>query len=270
MRSVCCVRVEVPLAARRTMLTFKTKYIEYAGEGRRRIVCQNLNGPCPLLALCNALILRGSLTLPARTEVTSRELQDALIGFVLDKRSSREDANGAHQLEDTIALVHQGRFVEGLDVNPGFGSATSLEFTPELAVFDLCGVQLVHGWVADAQDKDTFELLRGLSYNQVTLAVAAGLEDGIVDQLRSLSGSLHRQLTRRYAPATPEHSSPSLRSLRAVNQPPFLQLHRRSERARAHVVSRAAPCATIPRRLAGHSPQRLRRTANRTARARQR
>lgn len=218
------------------MLTFKTKQVEH-GE-RKRIVCQNLNGPCPLLALCNALILRGSLTLPARAEVTSRELQDALIGFVLDKHSTREDANAQQQLEDTIALVHQGRFVEGLDVNPCFGGATALEFTPELAVFDLCGVQLVHGWVADAADASAYELLKSLSYNQVTLAIAGGLEDGIVDQLRSLSGSLHRQLTRRYASAAPYVTLSTLRrsalTLRAV------QLHRRGQRPRACLVCSAS------------------------------
>lgn len=27
-------------------------------------VCQNINGPCPLLAICNVLLLRGHLVLP--------------------------------------------------------------------------------------------------------------------------------------------------------------------------------------------------------------
>lgn len=27
------------------------------------VVCQNVNGPCPLLAICNVLLLRGHLTI---------------------------------------------------------------------------------------------------------------------------------------------------------------------------------------------------------------
>lgn len=175
------------------MLYFRTKQVQH-DQLPRRIVCQNLNGPCPLIAICNSLILRGLLTLPSRPDVTSRELQDMLIGWILD-RCSRQDANLHHQVEETITLVQRGRFVEGLNVNPIFGGPQRMEFTEELSVFDLVGVPLLHGWVVDDADKEAHRVLKDLSYNQVTLEIAGNLEDStMVEALRSLSGSLQRHL----------------------------------------------------------------------------
>lgn len=46
-------------------------------------------------------------------------------------------------------------------------SVRSFEFTSELAIFDLCGVELYHGWLPDPQDVDTHETVSPLSYNQL-------------------------------------------------------------------------------------------------------
>jgi len=46
-------------------------------------------------------------------------------------------------------------------------SVRSFEYTSELAVFDLCGVELYHGWLADPQDNETYQVVSGLSYNQL-------------------------------------------------------------------------------------------------------
>ena len=39
----------------------------------------------------------------------------------------------------------------GVDVNVRFTGIDSFEFTDEVAVFDLLGMQLVHGWLVDPQ-----------------------------------------------------------------------------------------------------------------------
>jgi hypothetical protein len=182
------------------MLNFATKLIQHGPECKR-IVCQNQNGPCPLLAICNALILRGQLTLPSgSTEVNSSQLQHELIGFIVDRPRSGQDANLQHQIEETINLVQQGRFVEGIDVNPRFGGPERMEYTAELSIFDLSGVRILHGWIVDERDTSTFQLIGDMSYNEVTLAVVTYLQDGeVVESIKSsLSGSLHHQLTRRY------------------------------------------------------------------------
>ena len=46
-------------------------------------------------------------------------------------------------------------------------SVKSFEFTSELAIFDLCGVELYHGWLPDPQDTDTYQVVSCLSYNQL-------------------------------------------------------------------------------------------------------
>lgn len=46
-------------------------------------------------------------------------------------------------------------------------SVRSFEYTSELAVFDLCGVELYHGWLADPQDHEAYQVVSGLSYNQL-------------------------------------------------------------------------------------------------------
>ena len=39
----------------------------------------------------------------------------------------------------------------GMDVNPKFNAGvTGVEYTKNLAAFDLLGVELVHGWLLDA------------------------------------------------------------------------------------------------------------------------
>jgi MINDY deubiquitinase len=184
-------------SCRAIMLTFSSKRILFDQEPRR-LVCQHENGPCPLLAICNALLLQGYISLPAgATEVDSGVLQALLVGYIVDNSStfaSEYDASRQHQIDETIELVQQGRFLQGLDVNPAFGGPERYEFTRELSVFDLCRLRLVHGWVVDSADPSLYRLLGKLSYNEASLAVVTSLEDTEVVRAvsRSLSGSLTR------------------------------------------------------------------------------
>lgn len=52
-----------------------------------------------------------------------------------------------------------------VDVNPSFDSVRGFEFTDEIAIFDLFGVGLVHGWVVDPQSEN--EDIRSFTYNQL-------------------------------------------------------------------------------------------------------
>lgn len=72
----------------------------------------------------------------------------------------------------------------------------------QLAVFDLCGVSLLHGWIADAGSSLAVRKLSNMSYNEATLAVVGQLDDdpALVASLRSsLSASARMQLAGRYA-----------------------------------------------------------------------
>lgn len=58
--------------------TYRLKAIEF-GQSRRKVkvVMQNENGPCPLLAVANVLLLRNVISLPASapdvTQVTTSD-----------------------------------------------------------------------------------------------------------------------------------------------------------------------------------------------------
>lgn len=130
------------------------------------IVCQNEGGPCPLLAICNVLLLKGDLTLEWTSHVTETQLTQMLATYLIE-RSPPVGTTEAYeqQLSSVIDMLPCLR--RGLDVNVRFKSPESFEFTPELGVFDLAGVTLLHGWLLDPQDTVTSAVVSSKSYNQL-------------------------------------------------------------------------------------------------------
>ncbi|KAL7318615.1 hypothetical protein PS15m_001836 [Mucor circinelloides] len=149
-----------------------------------RIITQNENGPCPLVAICNVLFLRGDLEIrpPDREVVTFEYLVDRLGDYLLNHAptdepvaqsppKSAEKQPQAPKRQDTsefvltyrhnldAALTILPHLKSGLDVNIKFDSIHGFEPTAELAMFDLFNVNLVHGWVADPQDVETFDVI---------------------------------------------------------------------------------------------------------------
>ena len=74
-------------------------------------------------------------------------------------------ANQQQQIADALAVLPKlGR---GLDVNIRFQKVTDFEFTDELSVLDMLGMNLVHGWLCDPQDTRTASVIKDMSYNQL-------------------------------------------------------------------------------------------------------
>jgi hypothetical protein len=82
-------------------------------------------------------------------------------------------ANLQHNLSDAISLLP--KLTTGVDVNVRFDHARSLEFTGETAVFDLLGIDLVHGWLVDPQDAATAAAVGARSYNELVMEVVTAL-----------------------------------------------------------------------------------------------
>ncbi|KAJ1603632.1 hypothetical protein NDA14_004129 [Ustilago hordei] len=148
-------------------------------QGREcKIITQNQNGPCSLIALCNILLLRGELqiTPPDRPVVSYTYLSGLLAEHLLTK--------GAEGEEFQAALSILPRTQYGLDVDVGFDSIRSFAAAPgnnggagELALFRLCGVELVHGWLPDPADGETFGAVQTAgSYNKAVDIVVRGDE----------------------------------------------------------------------------------------------
>ncbi|KAF5734456.1 hypothetical protein HS088_TW16G00905 [Tripterygium wilfordii] len=150
----------------------KTKTIQFLGR-TTPIVLQNDNGPCPLLAICNVLLLRNNLNLsPDIAEVSQEKLLSLVAERLIDSNSDvhNKDAgyveNQQQNIADAIDLLP--RLATGIDVNIKFRKVDDFEFTRECAIFDLLDIPLYHGWIVDPQDYETTNAIGSKSYNELT------------------------------------------------------------------------------------------------------
>ena len=174
-------------------MAYQIKTIRYQSNARK-ILLQNINGPCPLLAAANALLLRGVITLSSECirngvastdDVVNMLANRALIRSQQQSTSANDNTsnNNNHQnheeyhLNEVLSLLPT--LQHGMDVNPQFTSPQSIEYTNNLATFDLLGVELVHGWVVDPQDLETCAVVENKSYNElIELVIGCGGEEG--------------------------------------------------------------------------------------------
>jgi MINDY deubiquitinase len=175
---------------------------------------QNENGPCPLLAAANCLLLQDRVSLPAtaiRNNVASlSDLTNILANFALSQHeNSNSNNNDAvmmkddsekemmraqshYQLNELLQLIP--KLQDGMDVNPKFTAGiTGYEYTSQLTCFDLWKVQLVHGWLLEQNydnihdstnpqhhqnshndDNDFYEAIRDKTYNELVEMVIRG------------------------------------------------------------------------------------------------
>ncbi|XAR70359.1 hypothetical protein NMG60_11027189 [Bertholletia excelsa] len=150
-------------------MVHKTKVIQFLGR-TTPIILQNDNGPCPLLAICNVLLLKNNLNLsPDVAEVSQEKLLSLVAERLIDSNSNvdNKDAgyveNQQQNIADAIDLLPQ--LATGIDVNIKFRRIDDFEFTPECAIFDLLDIPLYHGWIVDPQDYDTANAIGSKSYN---------------------------------------------------------------------------------------------------------
>ena len=180
---------------------YRAKRIDFLG--RIVHVCtQNENGPCPLLALANVLLLRNAIQMRdfATTTSTSssggeesssspqlyssHEVIATLATRILDSNVSEKTGeayqgfqlgenarermyeNNEKNIETALSVLPS--LVNGLDVNVQFIDSEAFEYTANLCVFDALDVSLYHGWVVDAKfDVATGHVVSRLSYNQL-------------------------------------------------------------------------------------------------------
>lgn len=150
------------------------------------ILTQNANGPCPLLALVNALILSTpsdntneiAQYLTSKTEVSLDDLLQAIINEHLSEENCTKRARQGQEEYPDIGELHEflKRLHTGMNVNPRFlpeetarspeslrssmshvhPSARSeesipggFEHTKELELYASFGIRLIHGWLPE-------------------------------------------------------------------------------------------------------------------------
>ncbi|XP_043715960.1 uncharacterized protein LOC122664276 isoform X2 [Telopea speciosissima] len=148
---------------------YKTKLVQFLGR-TTPIILQNDNGPCPLLAICNVLLIRNNLNLNAdASEVSLQKLLSLVAERLIDSNSNVENKDAGYvqnqqqNIADAIDLLP--RLATGIDVNIQFRRIDDFEFTPECAIFDLLDIPLYHGWIVDPQDYATANAIESKSYN---------------------------------------------------------------------------------------------------------
>mmetsp|Transcript_9469 Transcript_9469/g.14279 ORF Transcript_9469/g.14279 Transcript_9469/m.14279 type:complete len:578 (+) Transcript_9469:85-1818(+) len=152
------------------------KSVRYLNE-TRHILLQNENGPCPLLAAANSLLLKGVLTLPSQVVRANVASTDDVINLLAERtlKSQSDNPDSSHHIDELLQLFPSLQF--GMDVNPKFTvGCTGYEYTLGLSALDLMGVELVHGWLIDAQDEDNGRVVGSKTYNELTEMIIMGKE----------------------------------------------------------------------------------------------
>lgn len=168
---------------------------------------QNENGPCPLLAAVNCLLLKGVIRLPShciRNSVASLQdvvnlLAEQAMTYSNNSNHSDHSDNNHSFLDELLQVLPTLQY--GMDVNPKFTQGiTGYEYTSQLSAFDMLRVRLVHGWLLDpsaatasaASDDHNNNLLAAAvdnkSYNQVVELIIQGKES------EDLLSKVHQQM----------------------------------------------------------------------------
>nr|GLL49297.1 ubiquitin carboxyl-terminal hydrolase MINDY-1-like [Ipomoea trifida] len=148
---------------------YKMKVIQFMGR-TTPIVLQNDNGPCPLLAICNILLLTNRLELsPDVPEVSQQKLVSLVAKRLKYSTSNVNDKDAEYvknqQQKVTDAIDLLPRLATGLIVNTKFERIGDFEYTGELAIFELLDIPLYHGWIVDPKDHDTAKAIGSKTYN---------------------------------------------------------------------------------------------------------
>eukprot|EP01083_Nonionella_stella_P314002 1129571_1 len=158
-------------------MIYRIEVIRFNGKKTHRIL-QNVGGPCPLLGLCNALLLNRDICFNRDhntsfihfedlTRCLTEHLQElfALNMSVEGQMNESETANTIRNIEDCVALFP--KLEEGLDINIRFSDVTHFEFTSAIAMFDNYNIRLLHGWCVDPQHNALYSIIKDKSYNQL-------------------------------------------------------------------------------------------------------
>ncbi|CAN6652855.1 ubiquitin carboxyl-terminal hydrolase MIY1 [Trichomonascus vanleenenianus] len=193
---------------------FETKRIVVQRDGEdveATILLQNENGPCPLVALVNTLVLSehtskkangnsSALSLASFTygkpKISVNEILDLLGELLLAKVSEQ----GAQAPQDTSdgASVQSGmvdgedhsqatdavlkllpKLATGMNINVRFNG--TFDNTPEMALFRLYDVDIVHGWTFDPDDPEYTTISTVESYDDAQALLLKASEDSEID-----------------------------------------------------------------------------------------
>lgn len=145
-------------------ISFSTKSVQINGS-QHKILLQNRNGPCALLALANVLLLASRhaaevqelIYLVSRNDsIALQDLVQVLANIGIQNQHGAD--TDVSQLLQLLPQLHTG-----LNINPKFNG--SFEDGVEMSIFRLYNVAIVHGWIIDGEnDPIVYEHVSKYSY----------------------------------------------------------------------------------------------------------
>jgi len=85
-----------------------------------RIVTQCKNGPCPIIAIINCLILQDRIKQPAPDSVTAEEMMTQLGNYILKREIPEECTELLHAQSTSLEVCSSQQLLKGLDINVKF------------------------------------------------------------------------------------------------------------------------------------------------------
>mmetsp|Transcript_12255 Transcript_12255/g.16948 ORF Transcript_12255/g.16948 Transcript_12255/m.16948 type:complete len:453 (+) Transcript_12255:2008-3366(+) len=148
---------------------YRMKGIESVDNRRLKIVLQNENGPCPLIAIANILALRGWLTLESKNDRVTVDKLVSLIGDFIKSQQGKVSDDEKKATEEVIKEMPKLQY--GLDVNFKFDSCDSFEKTSKSRIFDLLQIRMLHGWLVPPNSKAS-EVIGSYTHDDITFQLA--------------------------------------------------------------------------------------------------
>ncbi|XP_037478006.1 uncharacterized protein LOC119355319 isoform X3 [Triticum dicoccoides] len=139
-------------------MDYTTRFIAFHGLFHT-IVCQTDNTPCPLLALCNSLILLGELNLNLRQGVCTIS-EKKLIEHVSDYYMTKATHKVSKIRKTTNKSVK--RLAQPIQCKMMLTSVEHMENSGELKLFEQLGIKVYHANVVDPKEE---ELVRAVGTN---------------------------------------------------------------------------------------------------------
>jgi hypothetical protein len=194
---------------------------------RSPILMQNANGPCPLLALVNALVLSTPPDLGTALVETLQTREQVSLGLLLDavfdELMSGRRGDSAHELPDVSELYSFLLALHtGMNVNPRFitpvhaprgsldghspdlnqthpmhraqSKAGAFEETKEMRLYSTFSIPLIHGWVPQ-QNTSAYAAFERCAQSFEDAQNIQSLEFELEDKLRADGLSEQEQLT---------------------------------------------------------------------------
>lgn len=160
-------QIDFPAISKKVQEPYKLKQIKFKGRDLK-ILLQNSNGPCPLLALTNSLIIRGRVQIAHQTEINGDALSHILVDYLFSEHVREVNVD----VGELFMLL--GKFREGMQLNIEFDCVRGVEVSPSTRIFENFGIPIYHSWVISEREdaaRTGGQILAMKSYDKILFEI---------------------------------------------------------------------------------------------------